>query len=170
MMTKTTIAISLALGMSAVVPGARASCVPSAPTGWTVPFSISTMDKATAVASYTYGQLISSTSGANLSGNSTQLFSDRLVPFTCPPLRLCNPPRQPFDINHADVLGVKIATIASSIYVTLTLESWKNAQISFVGHCDTTTGLLYGSASWPPNINNAMFLIQFGTPYNGFIK
>ena len=90
--------------------------------------------------------------------------------FTCPPLRLCNPPRQPFDINHADVLGVKIATIASSIYVTLTLESWKNAQISFVGHCDTTTGLLYGSASWPPNINNAMFLIQFGTPYNGFIK
>jgi hypothetical protein len=91
MMTKTTIAISLALGMSAVVPGARASCVPSAPTGWTVPFSISTMDKATAVAPYTYGQLISSTSGANLSGNSTQLFSDRLVPFHMPPIAALQP-------------------------------------------------------------------------------
>jgi hypothetical protein len=49
------------------------------------------MDKATAVASYTYGQLISSTSGANLSGNSTQLFSDRLVPFHMPPIAALQP-------------------------------------------------------------------------------
>jgi hypothetical protein len=157
------LAARLLLGVLALAPaGARASCVPSAKTNWTVPFSIAAMNKAIAVTSYTSGQLTASTSGATViwsAGGNIQLFSDRLA--ACPSGRLCT--QQPFDLNQADKLGVEIATKASSIKVTLTLESWKNANFSFVGVCDTTTELLYGSASRPDK-NNEMFLIQFGTP------
>jgi hypothetical protein len=160
----------LMLGLLAAKPvGAWANCVPSVPTGWIVPFSISTMNKANAVATYTSGELFSSINGttAILSNeDNNQLFSDRIGSCSNGD-NLCE---QPFDVNEADRLGVQITSKGSAVTVTLTLESWGNGTISFAGHCDTLTNLLYGSATWPPNSKNAMFLINFGTPEDDIPK
>lgn len=96
-----------------------------------------------------------------------QVFNDRYVPVSCPKGSLiCPTPTQPFNINKADILGVKIVTASntSTIDITFTLESDKNALISFTGTCDAMTNMLYGSASWAPNKNNTMSIFNFGTP------
>jgi hypothetical protein len=140
---------------------ALAACAPSAPSAqyWYVPVSLSTTNTA-GVVSYASGMLNAS-SGA-WSGGTTQVFSDRNN--GCPSGQLCTP--RPFG-GSEDNLGVKVkGTASGAITVTMTLESWGNGQFSFTGYCDKTTNLLYGSASWSPNVNSTMVVIQFGAPFH----
>lgn len=149
----------------------HADCIPSAPTGDTVPFALTTL-KNSQVASYATGTLAISDTGGGISlDRSTtlsathipQLFSDRTY---CPGGGLCLI-QQPFDISAADQLGVSITEttafilgkgLTTSISVTLTLESWGNAKISFSGKCNAA-GVLYGTYE-----SNTSALIAFGTP------
>jgi hypothetical protein len=151
----------------------RADCIPSAPTGYTVPFTLVTL-KNSHVASYATGSLAISDTGGGVSlDRSTtlsathipQLFSDRTY---CPDTGsgLCLT-QQPFDIFEADQLGVTISEVTSfiigkgfttSINATLTLESWGNGKISFAGSC-ANTGELYGTFD-----SNTFAVIACGTP------
>jgi hypothetical protein len=148
----------------------HATCLPSAPTGYTVPFSLVTL-KNNQHASYASGLLTISDSN-NLSEEKTlsathipQLFSDRFVPVTCRPGALCGSGDQPFDIKQADQLGVTITESTrnfppvTTIKVTFTLESWGNGTQSFTGSCDASTGELYGTFD-----GNNFAVITFGTP------
>jgi hypothetical protein len=149
----------------------NATCIPSAPAGYTVPFSMVTL-KNNQHAYYATGLLTISVSNdpyeqfTTLSATEIpELFSDRFVPVTCRPGALCGPGDQPFDINQADKLGVTITETAlrlsspATINVTFTLESWGNGTESFSGSCDATTGELYGTFD---GVNFAV--IAFGTP------
>jgi hypothetical protein len=147
----------------------HANCIPVAGAGDYVPFTMTTLFTS-GVASYANGTLFNSytTKYYIISGTQQpQLFSDRFVPCGTDCFST-----QPFDIGQADQLGVEIATTRSTlsgpnpnVTLTFTLESWGNGQFSLKGHCDAVTGLLYGSGSWPPNTDNAMVTIRFGTPY-----
>ncbi len=155
---------ALAAALAFGAPAAQASCVPTVAANWTVPVTISTINTA-GVVSYTAGYLNGSTSGA-LSGGGSQYFSDRT--YGCPSGQLCNP--APFSAP-TDNLGVAITGKNSgAITVTMTLASWGNGKFSFTGYCDSKTNLLYSSVSWPPNTNNTMVEIRFGTPYSLIIK
>jgi hypothetical protein len=149
----------------------NATCIPSAPAGYTVPFSLVTL-KNNQHASYASGVLTISDahnlfeSFTTLSATKVpQLFSDRFVPVTCRPGALCGPGDQPFDINQADQLGVTITEtsrgipVSTTINVTLTLESWGNGTGTFSGTCDASTGELYGTYS-----DDNFVVITFGTP------
>ena len=148
----------------------RADCIPSAPTGDTVPFTMVTL-KNNLVASYATGSLkISDSSTPYSVDRSTtlsatqipQMFSDRTA---CVGGGLCLT-KQPFDISRPDQLGVSIVEattltlsgLTTSISVTLTLESWGNAKISFTGTCNAA-GELYGHYD-----SNTSALFAFGTP------
>jgi hypothetical protein len=150
----------------------RADCIPSGATGDVVPFTLVTL-KNTQVTGYATGSLTISNSSSSISvDHSTtlsgkqipQLFSDRL---TCVGGGPCLSPDQPFDFSTPDHLGVSITeattlTIGSgfstSINVTLTLESWGNGKINFIGSCNNT-GELHGTFD-----SNTSALIAFGTP------
>jgi hypothetical protein len=137
----------------------RADCLPSGPTGDTVPFTL-VMLKNTRVASYTTGTLTISNSdipysvdhSTTLSGTQEpQLFSDRTF---CPSSGVCLTGEQPFDLSAADKLGVSITEattlvlgsgIQTSISVTLTLESWGNSKTTFTATCNNA-GELYGTS------------------------
>jgi hypothetical protein len=153
----------------------KADCVPSAPTGYTVPFKLVTMKNftGTAYASYTAGSLeISDYSGILDFGTTlsathlSQLFSGRTAPF-CPGNSGICLNEQPFDIYQADQLGVSVNDsnvisskgVTNSINVTLTLESWGNGTESFTGTCDAKTGELYGTFD-----DNTFAVMSFGTP------
>jgi len=147
-----------------VVPAAtHADCLPSVPNGWQIPFYMSTHDVTTHAVEYATGTLIDSTHLLPLlSGdNFPQLFSDRFV--ACGPD--CLVPTQPFDVGQADHVGLAITrTLAfppkpSTISITLTLDTWGHTKYTFVGACDASTNLLYGSFT-----NNTMAVISFGTP------
>jgi len=138
----------------------KADCLPSAPNGWMIPFTMST-HQTNGVVSYTTGTLYSNFYFGiySLSGdNFAQLFSDRFVPCG----QYCFP-TQPFNENAADRVGVQISENffiqPVTPNVTLTLDTWGHAKLSFQGHCDSSTNLLYGSVS-----NNTMVVISFGTP------
>ena len=147
----------------------RADCVPSAPNGYTVPFTMTTLKNyamGEASATYATGWLTANNSsfievGIGWSGtNIPQLFSNRYVQAGCG-LFSCS---QPFDISQADKLGVSIFDGYSlfspqhAIKVTLTFESQGNAQ-TFPGACDATTGELYGAGG-----GNTFVTIAFGAP------
>ena len=146
----------------------HADCVPTAPSGYSVPFIMTELKNypsGKAFASYTTGQLFAKD---YLLGTTVwsatklpQLFSDRYGNVDCRSFCL----NQPFDINQADQLGVSISdgynflTGQKNILVTMTLESWGNGQASFSGTCDSTTGVLYGTIG-----GNTFVTIAFGTP------
>jgi hypothetical protein len=158
----------------------RADCMPSGATGDLVPFTMVTL-KNNQVASYATGTLQLSNSGApysldhstTVSGTQIpQLFSNRTATNSaCAGEKICLLPPQPFNINQADNLGVSITEATTwnltvppygpvtAITVTLTLESWGNAQTSFTGTCNAA-GELYGSYD-----SNTTAVFAFGTPY-----
>jgi len=148
----------------------RADCIPSAPTGDTVPFTMVTL-KNNRVASYSTGSLTISDSSSPYSVDRSrtlsatripQLFSDRTA---CVGGGLCLT-KQPFDISQPDQLGVSVieattltlSGLTTSISVTLTLESWGNAKISFTGTCNAA-GELHGAFD-----SNTSAVFAFGTP------
>jgi hypothetical protein len=166
--------ISLFTLFGAVVPASwGATCIPPAPVGYTLPFSMVSLKTfasgGSQYASYTTGSLTYTAHnfffvGTTLSStNNQQLFSDRTFKIDCGPLFCSN---QPFNLNAADKLGVAISDGSiltfpiqpASISVTFTLESWGNAQSTATASCDATSGELY--ITTPTN----MFLITFGTP------
>jgi hypothetical protein len=150
----------------------RADCVPTAPVGYTVPFSMVSLKNFSSggsqYASYSTGNLTYTAHsrfflGTTLSSTSNQqLFSDRTFQINCSPF--CE--NQPFNINNADQLGVSISdggfltfpAKPASISVTFTLQSWGNSQYTYTGSCDATSGELFLTS--PQN----MYLITFGTP------
>jgi hypothetical protein len=147
----------------AAAPAMHADCLPSVPAGSQVPFSLSVHNSATRAVGYASGSLIGNSNNVFfVSGdNFSQLFSDRFAP--CVPAGCLS--NQPFDVNQADLIGLTIKrTIPtkghqSNISVALTLDSWGHANITFVGVCDPSTNLLYGSFN-----GNGMAVISFGTP------
>ena len=143
------VAASLLLTAAALAPAvANANCVPAITKGWKVPFTMTTLNKG-AVSTFTKGFL----TGQPLSvwtGTAAQLFSDRLAV------------TQPFDVNSPDFVNVQIPLTRA---VKITLLSQGSALVTFIGKCDATTGLLYGSASFPPNTNDTMLIVSFGTPF-----
>jgi len=147
----------LLLSATAMAPmAANANCVPTVTVGWKVPFTMTTLNKG-AVSTYTNGYLVGGLK-STWAGTNPQLFSNRIV--ACPPGSFCQP--QPFDVSAPDYLNVQIPL---NHKVTITLLSQGNAQVTFAGKCDLTTGLFYGSASWPPNTNDTMLIVNFGTPF-----
>lgn len=150
----------------------QADCIPSSPSGYTVPFKLVTL-KQDHYASYATGTLTISESSGVLDWNTTlsathvpQLFSERFIP-SCPGSSGICLNQQPFDIYQADQLGVSIdkATVVgpkgetTSINVTFTLESWGNGKESFAASCNASTGELYGTFD-----SNTFAVISFGTP------
>ena len=148
-------------------------CIPTAPVGYTVPFSMVSLKNFSSggsqYASYTTGSLTYTSHslffvGTTLSSTGNQqLFSDRTFPIDCGGLFCLN---QPFNLNAADQLGVSISDGSllvfpirpASIEVTFTLESWGNAQSTVTGTCDATSGELSMTSS------SNMYLMTFGTP------
>lgn len=166
--------ISLATILGVALPGlVNANCVPSAPVGYTVPFSLVSLKTfasgGSQYASYTSGRLAYTAHssfflGATLSStNNQQLFSDRTFNVDCGPL-FCG--QQPFNVNNADRLGVAISdgeflifpTKPATISVTFTLESWGNSQATYTGTCDATSGELFITSA------QDAYLMTFGTP------
>jgi hypothetical protein len=166
--------VSLFALFSVAVPGLfGAECIPTAPVGYTVPFSMVTLKNFSSggsqYASYTTGHLTYTSHswlflGTTLSSTGNQqLFSDRTFKIDCGPLFCSN---QPFNINNADQLGVAISDGSfltfpvkpASISVTFTLESWGNTQSTSTATCDATSGELYITS--PSN----GYLITLGTP------
>lgn len=163
-------AMSVLMLSTIAVPGLlQADCLPSAPTNYTVPFSLVTLKNFSSGGNQYASWVQSSLTITNTktlffssitlaSSGNQQLFSDRTTncgEFSC----------QPFDINQPDQLGVSISrsySLNSStngvIYVTLTLQSWGNAKETFTGTCDATSGELYYTS------NTGMGVITFGTP------
>lgn len=115
--------------------------MPTAPAGYTVPYSMVSLKNfssggsqyaAYTTSRLTYTSLSTFFSGTTLSGSGgRQLFSDRTFSIDCGPL-FCS--QQPFNLNAADQLGVAISDGAllaipyhpPSINVTFTLQSWGN--------------------------------------------
>jgi hypothetical protein len=153
-----------------------AECLPSAPNGWTAPFTMVTLKNyaTNQYASYVGGSsTVSNTnnffsySETYSSSGNPQLFSDRTAKVNCGGL-FC--PSQPFDINQADQLGVSVTKSSSIIIVpggsgspsysaTVTLQSWGNGRITFPLTCDATTGILYGAIGSDTHV-----AITTGTP------
>lgn len=153
----------------------NADCLPTAPSGYTVPFSMATQRNFASgdpYASYTTGSMTISQSNSWFfssttysSTNNPQLFSDRTAAIDCSGFACA----QPFDINQADQLGVSITRSSSlfiepggnntTITVTLTLQSWGNGTLSFPATCDATSGILYGTLG-----GNTHLAITLGTP------
>jgi hypothetical protein len=150
-----------------------AECIPTAPVGYTVPFSMVTLKNFSSggsqYASYTTGRLNYTShsyffAGTTLSSTGNQqLFSDRTFPIDCGTF-FCS--QQPFNLNNADQLGVSISDGSvltfpvkpASISVTFTLESWGNGKISSTATCDATSGELYITSP------TTMYVMTFGTP------
>jgi hypothetical protein len=149
-------AAALLLSALALSPAVNANCVPVPVKGYVVPVTIATLNKGR-VATYSATTLGYQAVGTWY-GGGYQLFSDRTG--CMPGQPACTP--QPFNVGAEDILDIQIKTTRA---VTLTLQSQGNAQVTFTGKCDLTTNMLYGSASWPPNTNDTMLLIEFGTPY-----
>jgi len=167
----------------------RADCLPSsAPAGDLVPFVMSTHSNKGIVSAAPYvDAAISDTaiSGALavsytfvlrpsigyheyvfLSGDKFgQLFSDRTFCADNQTGIFCGDV-QPFSVKApaVDKVGLSISEDLTDsshpIGVTITLDSWGNSRLSFQAHCDTSTGLLYGSIA-----GEEMVVISFGTPY-----
>jgi hypothetical protein len=155
----------------------RADCVPSGATGDVVPFTLVSL-KNNQVASYATGALTISNSDipASIDQSRTlsatqipQLFSDRTANYDpgCTGKICLGGQSQPFNVFQADQLGVNVTEsttltlgtgFKTSINVTLTLESWRNAKQSFTGTC-APTGELYGTFD-----SNTFEVIVFGTP------
>jgi hypothetical protein len=151
-----------------------ADCLPSAPSGYTAPFTMVTLKNyaTNQYASYAHG-LFTTSDNTSLfvrsetysSSGATQLFSDRGFDENCSGL-ICT--YQPFDANKADSLGVSITKTSYAITGsgsgptysgTLTLESWGNTKINFTLTCDATTGILYGRLGGDSHV-----VITIGTP------
>jgi hypothetical protein len=179
-MKKTLIRIPLSLFtlFGLTVPGLlRADCVPTAPVGYTVPFSMVSLKNFSSggsqYASYTTGALTYTAHsvfflGTTLSSSGNQqLFSDRTLLLNCSPF--CQ--NQPFSIDNADLLGVAISDGSflsfpvrpASISVTFTLQSWGNGTETFTAACDATSGELSITSG------SGMYLMTFGTPQRPII-
>ena len=151
----------------------HADCVPTAPVGYTVPFSMVSLKNFSSggsqYASYTTGSLVYTAhspffSGTTLSSSGNQsLFSDRTFRIDCGGLFCLN---QPFNIQAPDKLGLAISdgtlltfpVKPASISVTFTLESWGNVRSTSTATCDATSGELYVSTA------TGMDVITLGTP------
>lgn len=151
----------------------RADCVPTAPVGYTVPFSMVTLKNFSSggsqYASYTTGSLTYTAhnfffAGTTLSSSNNQtLFSDRTFKIDCGGLFCSN---QPFNLDAADKLGIAISDGSlltfpvkpASINVTFTLQSWGNGQSTSTATCDAASGELYISTP------TQMDIITLGTP------
>ena len=164
--------LSLTL-FSIALPGLlNADCLPSAPTGYTVPFSLVTLkdfsSSGNQYASWVKGSLtITNTNTLFYSGimlassGNQQFFSDRTAAVCAGCFE-----RQPFDIHQTDQLGVSIARGYSVlnpanngvIVLTLTLQSWGNTKETATATCDPTSGELYYTSS------SGSGLITLGTP------
>ena len=149
-----------------VVPIIHADCLPSVPAGWQVPVYMSTHNDATHAVGYADGTLVDSSPwflrpSILYGDNFPQLFSVRFVPCAGGDCFAS----QPFDVNQADYVGLEITRTVpavghpSVISITLTLDSWGHTRYTFVGACDASTNLLYGSYG-----GNTMAVISFGTP------
>ena len=73
-------------------------------------------------------------------------------------------PYGPFDPSQADSIGVAISEVATlcsppTINVTITQNSWGGTKLTFAGHCDPGTNLLFGSLN-----NYTMAIVSFGAP------
>jgi hypothetical protein len=151
-------------------PAIQADCLPPVPSGWQIPFYMSTHNVTTHAVSYATGNLGDFSSlfvPSVLSGdNFVQVFSDRLASLPCGP-EPCFGGSQPFDVGNPDYIGVSITRTplrlgyGSTISVTLTLDTWGNTKYTFTGVCDAKTNLLYGSYD-----NNTMTVFSFGEPFN----
>ncbi len=135
----------------------KADCVPTAPGGYHVPFTMSA-HRNDGLVSYTTGDLSPSASwfGLQLSGDGAALFSDRTY------LTGTGWYARPAPFNPAETDGIQLSIVKTLISpivirVTLTDGSWKG---SFVAQCDSATNLLYGSLD-----NNTMVAISFGAPW-----
>jgi hypothetical protein len=174
-MKKTLVRIPLSLLtlLGLITPGLlSAACIPSAPVGYTVPFTMVTLKNFSSggseYVSYTTGRLTYTSHNYFFSGitlastGNQQLFSDRTFQIHCSPF--CE--NQPFNINNADLLGVSISDGSiltfpvkpATISVTFTLQSWGNGQGTATATCDATSGELYITSS------AQMDLMTFGTP------
>jgi hypothetical protein len=107
--------------------------------------------------SYTTGLLRRNIGGLTYlsSDSSAVLYSDR---------RYGTYPFGPFDLSQADGIGVGISVVATiysvpTINITLTQNSWGGTKFTFVGRCDSSTNLLYGSFN-----SDTMAIISFGAP------
>ncbi|MBV9267028.1 MAG: hypothetical protein JO061_12735 [Acidobacteriaceae bacterium] len=156
----------------------RADCLPSAPNGYYVPYSLVTLKNYTSgnqFASYSTGTLQASSHSVGFfefvetlsSTRNQQLFSDRFDTKGCDGI-ICT--YQPFAVDRADQLGVSISRTTllghpGAINGTFTLESWGNATESFTGTCDATTGSLTGTLN-----GNTFVVVTFGTPYSNIIQ
>jgi len=139
----------------------QASCLPSVPAGWQVPFTMISLDNKNQQASYIRGsmQWQSNFPVDTLSGTNSQLFSDRLATpagcdgFTCQD-------SQPFNVDKPDSLDVTVTqnVLTSSLSITLHDLTTKG-QATFPAACDPHSGLLYGSLD-----GAVMAVISFGAP------
>jgi hypothetical protein len=160
----------VAVSMLTLIPGAikaqtPQSCLPQAPAGWQVPFTMTThtsQGNNHDLVSYTRG-ILTSYGNYYMSGwksdHNTQLFSNQFAGSAQDGFN-----QQPFAIDKPNYIGLNIfvnhTAWPATIGVTLTLDSWGYGTSSFEGHCDAGSNLLYGTVD-----NSAMVLISFDQPY-----
>jgi hypothetical protein len=157
--------VPLVAGLLAFAPSVAAECFPSIPSGYHVPFKMSTHGK-NHVVSYAEGNFYPQ-SGYLIASpyHPKQFFNDRAWAPGDPLYE------QPFAHDYADYLGVKIEKKLGFYslngvpqaryvpYVTLRLWSWGGGELTFPVDCTLSSNLLQGSIN-----NDTLVFISLGSP------